>query len=98
MPQGTIRIRNIEDKICYNAFAFKYQLSLIDSHDKIMLYTELDDLFDIKTTAVERRARRYCQLVDRRRPSLSRSERPPFSREVNSMFNDRYAVAKFSEV
>jgi len=36
-------------------------------------------------------------LVDRRRPSLSHSERPPFSAKLITHFDDRYAVAKFSK-
>ena len=35
-------------------------------------------------------------LVDQRQFSLSRSERPPFSSEVDSTFNERYAVEIFS--
>ena len=39
----------------------KYQLSLIDPRDKIVLYTELDNLRDkLQRSSVG--ARRYCQL------------------------------------
>ena len=48
---------------------------------------------------VERRSsiRGIIDLVDRRRPSLSCSERPPFSAKLITCFDDRYAVAKFSK-
>jgi len=41
---------------------------------------------------VERRS-----LVDRRRPSLSRSERPLSPAKLITSFEDRRAVAKFSK-
>ena len=57
----------------FSSILDKYQLSLIDPRDGIVLQTELDDYCD--KLVVERRSRG----VYRRRSSLSSSERPPFS-------------------
>ena len=42
-------------------------------------------------------AREWYQLFDQRWSSLSRVERPSFSREVDSMFDDHYVVAELSK-
>jgi len=55
----------------------KYQLSLIDPRDGIVLWTELDDYYD--KLAVDYELGGVINLVDQRWPSLSRSERPPLS-------------------
>jgi len=58
--------------------ADKYQLSLIDPRDKIVLQTELDDLCDkLEWSSAELGG--TINLADRQRSSLSHLERPPFS-------------------
>ena len=74
----------------------KYQLSLTDPRDGSCCRQSLT------ITAINYSGRASelggtVNLVDRRRPSLSRSDRPPFSSYVDSTFDDRYAVAKFSK-
>jgi len=56
-----------------------YQLSLIDSCDKIFLYRQRLTICAINYSGRASELGCIIDLVDRRRPSLSRSERPPFS-------------------
>jgi len=56
----------------------KYQLSLTETRDEIVLQTELDDHCDNYSGRASELGG-IVSLADRRRSSLSRSERPPFS-------------------
>jgi len=74
--EGTGRRRSNKNIIEYTVN--KHQLWRIGPRDKIVLQTELDDLCDkLQWSSVG--AGGIINSVDRRRPSLSRSERPPIS-------------------
>ena len=62
------------------AKSHEYQLSLIDPRDKIVLQTELNDLCSKLYSGRASELGGTVNLVDRRRSSLSRSERRHLSR------------------
>ena len=70
LPIATKQCRNY----LYDKSWTKYQLSLIDPCDKIVFSGRASELGGV------------IDLVDRQRPSLSRSHRPPFSSEVDDTF------------
>ena len=57
----------------------KYQLSLIDPCDKIVLWTQSLTIYAINYSGRASELGGIIDLVDRRRSSLSRSEHPTFS-------------------
>ena len=62
----------------------KYQLSLTDPREGIVLYAELDDYFDKLYSGRLSELGGVVNLDDRQRSSLSRSERPSLSSKVDN--------------
>jgi len=93
LPIATQQCRNY----LYDMSWTKYQLSLIDSCDKIVLYTALDDLCDKLYSGQTSELGGIIDLVDRRRPPVYHALSVHLSRaKLITRFDDRYAVAKFS--
>jgi len=78
MSPPTACRQSVDTTLTADNWTDKYQLSLTEPRDEIVLQTELDDHCDNYGGRASELGG-IVNLADRRRSSLLRSERPPFS-------------------